>query len=182
MKCTSVPPSGTRGDCAYDVPVARAAHWCRGGSTASSLCRNEAQTLGFPVPTPVTSSNCWIHELDHWSTAWSRLKRWLSLRSDAKMDPSTLDDDRLSPFCCVEEKRKLLSGFGGRVAFHIVQCTIPAILKEAPSSHNLSTPKSSEKRFYWNHFYTVVDVSWFSLCADNNFSSQNVREVEHEKS
>ena len=133
MKCTSVLPGGTRGGFAYDVPAAREAHWCRGGSTAPSLCSDEAQTLRSPVPTPAACSDCRVHELNHRNTAWSSSERRLLLRSDTKTDPPTLDDDRLSSFGCVKEKRKLLSGFGSCEAFHIVQCTILAISKEAPS-------------------------------------------------
>src|SRR5439155_17582505 len=104
VRCTSVRPSGLRGGFVYDVPAAKEVHWYRGGSTASSLCGNEAQTLGSPVPTPVPRIDRWIHELDHRSTAWSSPERWLLLHSETKTDSPTFDDDGLSPFCCIEEK------------------------------------------------------------------------------
>src|SRR5262249_24124414 len=68
-----------------------------------------------------------VHELDQRSTAGGGLERRLSLRPYAKMDPSTFDDDRFSPFRGVKEKRKLLSGFSSGEAFHVVQCTNSAI-------------------------------------------------------
>ncbi len=100
---------------------------------APSLCGDEAQTLRSPVPTPAACSDCRVHELNHRNTTWGSSERRLLLRSDTKTNPPTLDDDRLSSFSCVKEKRQLLSGFGSSKAFHIVQCTIPIIPAEAPS-------------------------------------------------
>ena len=47
------------------------------------------------------------------------------------MDSPTLDDDRLSLFGRIEKRRKLLPGFGSRIAFHLVQCTIRMSCEEA---------------------------------------------------